>query len=74
MDARARMWRHRGIALVRGDWRPMLSDQQVLEYVALPLTAGGITLAEAEVIAHPALARVGALAWEHLTTDRLSTE
>jgi ABC-type multidrug transport system ATPase subunit len=72
VDTRARMWRHWGIALVRGDWRPVLSEQPVLEYVALPLTASGITLAEAEVMAHPALDRVGALAWEHLTTDRLS--
>ncbi len=72
VDARARMWRHQGVALVRCDWRPLLSNQPVLEYVALPLTAGGITLAEAEAIARPVLDRVGALAWEHLATDRLS--
>jgi predicted ABC-type transport system involved in lysophospholipase L1 biosynthesis ATPase subunit len=72
VDARARMWRSEGIALVRGDWRPTLSDQPVIEYVALPLTAGGITLAEAEAMARPVLERVGALAWAHLATDRLS--
>lgn len=72
VDARARMWRHQGIALVRGNWRPTSSDQAVLEYVALPLTAGGVTLAEAEVMARPVLERVGALAWAHLATDRLS--
>ncbi len=72
VNARARVWRRQGVALVRCDWRPLLSDQPVLEYVALPLTAGGITLAEAEVIARPVLDRVGALAWAHLMTDRLS--
>jgi putative ABC transport system ATP-binding protein len=72
VDARARVWRHQGIALVRCDWRPLLSDQPVLEYVALAPTASGVTLAEAEVIARPVLDRVGALAWAHLTTDRLS--
>jgi predicted ABC-type transport system involved in lysophospholipase L1 biosynthesis ATPase subunit len=72
VDARARMWRQQGVALVRCDWRPLLSDQPVLEHVALALTASGITLAEAEVIARPVLDRVGALAWAHLTTDRLS--
>lgn len=72
VDALARVWRSQGIALVRGDWRPTLSGQPVLEYVALPLTAGGITLAEAEAVARPVLERVGALAWAHLRTDRLS--
>jgi predicted ABC-type transport system involved in lysophospholipase L1 biosynthesis ATPase subunit len=72
VNARAKMWRYQGIALVRGDWRPTSSDQAVLEYVALPLTAGGMTLAEAEVMARPVLERVGALAWAHLATDRLS--
>ncbi len=71
-DARARLWRHQGVALVRGDWRPTLSDQPVLEYVALPLTADGLTLAEAEVMARPVLERVDASAWAHLRTDRLS--
>jgi ABC-type multidrug transport system ATPase subunit len=70
--ARARMWRHHGVALVRCHWQPTNSDQTVREYVALSLTAGGLTLAEAEVMARPVLERVGALAWEHLTTDRLS--
>jgi predicted ABC-type transport system involved in lysophospholipase L1 biosynthesis ATPase subunit len=72
VDARARMWRHEGVALVRCDWRPMLSDQPVLEYVALALTASGMTLAEAEAMARPVLGRVGAVAWAHLATDRLS--
>ncbi len=72
VNARARTWRHDGIALVRGNWRPTSSDQTVSEYVALPLTAGGMTLAEAEVMARPVLERVGALGWAHLTTDRLS--
>lgn len=72
--ARARMWRHRGVALVRCDWRPVLGDQPVLEYVALALTASGMTLAEAEAMARPALERVGALAWAHLATDRLSLD
>jgi predicted ABC-type transport system involved in lysophospholipase L1 biosynthesis ATPase subunit len=72
IGARAKMWRHQGIALVRGNWRPTSSDQAVREYVALPLTAGGMTLAEAEVMARPVLERVGALAWEHWATDRLS--
>jgi predicted ABC-type transport system involved in lysophospholipase L1 biosynthesis ATPase subunit len=74
VDARARMWRHAGVALVRCDWRPLLSGQPVLEYVALPLTAEGNTLAEAEGMARPVLDRVGGLAWEHLTTDRLSLD
>ena len=34
----------------------------------------GMTLAEAEGIARPVLDRVGGLAWEHLTTDRLSLD
>ncbi len=72
VDARARMWRHRGIALIRGDWRPLRGDQPVLEHVALPLTARGITLAEAEATARPVLERVGAQAWAHMKTDRLS--
>ncbi len=72
VGARARTWRHDGIALVRGNWRPTSSNQAVCEYVALPLTAGGMTLAEAEAMARPALERVGALGWAHLATDRLS--
>lgn len=72
VDARARMWRHRGVALVRCDWRPLLGNQPALEYVALALTASGITLAEAEAIARSVLDRVGASAWAHLATDRLS--
>jgi ABC-type methionine transport system ATPase subunit len=69
---RGRLWRRDGVALVRGEWRPTSSDQAVREYVALPLTAGGVTLAEAEVMAGPVLERVGALKWAHLATDRLS--
>jgi predicted ABC-type transport system involved in lysophospholipase L1 biosynthesis ATPase subunit len=70
--ARARLWRERGIALVRGDWRPARGGQPVIEYVAIALTSGGLTLAEAELIARPVLERVGALPWAHLSTDRLS--
>jgi len=71
-DERARMWNHRGIALVRCDWRPVRSNELVVEYVATPLTAGGITLAEAETFARPVLDRVGVLAWADQGTDRLS--
>jgi lipoprotein-releasing system ATP-binding protein len=75
VSARAQLlWRHRGIALVCCDWRPMRSDQPVLEHVATPLTAGGVTLEEAETIARPVLDRVGALPWAHLATDRLSLD
>ncbi|HWX46341.1 MAG TPA: ATP-binding cassette domain-containing protein [Solirubrobacteraceae bacterium] len=69
---RARRWRHRGIALVRGDWRPLRSGQPAIEYVAIALTSGGLTLEEAESMARPVLERVGASAWAHLSTDRLS--
>ena len=74
MSARTQLWRHWGIALVWCDWRPERGEQPVLEHVATPLTAGGITLAEAETIARPVLDRVGALPWAHLTTDRLSLD
>jgi predicted ABC-type transport system involved in lysophospholipase L1 biosynthesis ATPase subunit len=70
--ARARLWRHGGIALVRGDWRPLCSGQSVIEHVGIPLTNGGLTLAEAEAMARPVLDRVGALPWAHVPTDRLS--
>ncbi len=74
VSARTKLWRHWGIALVCCDWRPVRGNQPVLEHVATPLTANGVTLAEAETIARPVLDRVGALPWAHLTTDRLSLD
>jgi predicted ABC-type transport system involved in lysophospholipase L1 biosynthesis ATPase subunit len=74
VDARVGLWRHRGIALVRCDWRPVRSNQPVVEHVAMPLVSGGVTLAEGEALARCALDRVGALPWAHLSTDRLSLD
>lgn len=59
IDERAHMWRHGGIALVRGDWRPP-PGRQALEQVAMPLLADGISAQEADRSAQLALQRVGA--------------
>ena len=71
-NARARLWRQQGVALVRATGGRRSAISRSLEYVALPLTADGLTLAEAEAMARPVLERVGALAWAPLKTDRLS--
>jgi predicted ABC-type transport system involved in lysophospholipase L1 biosynthesis ATPase subunit len=69
---RARFRRRHGIALASGDWRPVGISQPVLEHVALPLTNGGLTLAESEALALPVLDRFGLGQWAHTSTERLS--
>ncbi len=69
---RARLRRRHGIAFAGGDWRPTGIGQPVIEYVALPLTNDGLTLAESEDLARPVLDRFGITEWAHVSTERLS--
>lgn len=71
IDERAHLWRHGGIALVRGDWRPP-AGRQALEQVAMPLLADGVSAQEADRSAQLALDRVGAGALSGATIDTLS--
>lgn len=58
IQERAPLWRQRGIALVRGDWRPS-PGKHALEQVTMTLMAEGVTDAEADRRAKEALQRVG---------------
>jgi putative ABC transport system ATP-binding protein len=69
---RARLRRRGGIALARGDVGALTGAQRVLEHVALPLTGDGLTLAEGEGLARPALERVGANGLAHERVELLS--
>lgn len=57
IDARARLWRRRGIALVDGDWRPP-AGRQTIDEVAMPLLAAGASSADAQRTALQALDRM----------------
>jgi predicted ABC-type transport system involved in lysophospholipase L1 biosynthesis ATPase subunit len=70
-DARAKLRRHNGIALVRTDWHPG-RNKPVVEHVALPLLSDGMSLRDAKEPAHIALARLGVSACAYLSVDRLS--
>jgi predicted ABC-type transport system involved in lysophospholipase L1 biosynthesis ATPase subunit len=71
IDARARLWRRGGIAVVRGDWRPP-GGRPALEQVAMPLLATGASAQQADRAAQQALELVGAGAHAHSSTDTLS--
>lgn len=58
-ERRAALLRDRGIGLVLTDRRPLL-NQSVVEHVALPLLAAGVSLREARLPALRALDRAGA--------------
>ena len=70
--ASAELRRRHGLAYVSGDWRPELPAEPTIEYVAMPLTNDGLTLAEAEAIARPVLSRFDVMPWAHSPTGRLS--
>lgn len=72
ISGRARLRRHRGLALAVGDCGPLTSRQPVIEYVALPLTGDGLTLSESEGLARPVLERVGVSALSHRRVDQMS--
>lgn len=71
--ANAQLRRRHGLAFVSGDWRPELPAEPMIEYVAMPLTNEGLTLAEAEAVARPVLGRFEVMPWAHSPTGRLST-
>jgi ABC-type methionine transport system ATPase subunit len=68
---RTGMWRHGGVALVRGSWQPA-GSRPVLEHVGFGLLSDDLTPDEARVRAGDALERVGARSSQDTTTDRLS--
>lgn len=72
ISGRARLRRRGGLALASGDSGPLSSSQPVIEHVALPLTNGGLTLAESEGLARPVLEQVGVASLAHTRADRLS--
>ncbi|HUB36418.1 MAG TPA: ATP-binding cassette domain-containing protein [Solirubrobacteraceae bacterium] len=69
-DERARVRRHGGIALARGDWRASAS-KQVLEHVAMPLYSEGLSIEAAERCAAKALDVVKAPGLALKATGRL---
>lgn len=71
LDRRARLLRHRGIGLLRTDWRPARNSEAV-EHVALPLLSDGMNLKEARSRAWRVLERVGAVECGHATISTLS--
>lgn len=71
-NGRSRLWRRGGIALADCDVKPFEGGQPVLEHVALPLTAQGLTLGECEGLARPVLERVGLAPISHEPVSRLS--
>jgi ABC-type ATPase involved in cell division len=68
----AKLRRQHGLAFVSGDWRPELANEPSIEHVAMPLTNGGVTLAEAEAPARAALTRFDVMRWAHVATGELS--
>jgi putative ABC transport system ATP-binding protein len=58
-DRRARLRRHRGIALVVLEWHPAASNKPVVDHVALPLLSDGMSMRDARKGAYKALERVG---------------
>lgn len=71
IDSRARIWRHDGIALVSGDWRPP-PGRHVIDEVAMPLLAAGSSPSQAERTAWEMLDRIEAANLGKLSADRLS--
>lgn len=71
IDSRARIWRHDGIALVSGDWRPP-PGRHVIDEVAMPLLACGSSPAQAERTAWDTLDRLDVANLGKLSVERLS--
>lgn len=69
-DERARVRRHGGIALARGDWRAG-DSKVVVEHVAMPLYAEGLGMERAEACAWRALERVQSTGLGYTQTGRL---
>jgi ABC-type methionine transport system ATPase subunit len=69
-DERARVRRHGGIALARGDWRAG-DSKVVVEHVAMPLYAEGLGVEPAEACAWRALETVQATGLGYTPTGRL---
>lgn len=70
-DARARLQRHNGIGLLYSEWRAD-RNAPAIEHVALPLLSDGMSLKEAQGPAWRTLERVGAAAYAHMPSGRLS--
>ena len=71
IDSRAKIWRHDGIALVSGDWRPP-PGRHVIDEVAMPLLAAGLSPAQAERAVWEMLDRLEAVNLGKLSVNRLS--
>jgi ABC-type methionine transport system ATPase subunit len=69
-DERARVRRHGGIALARGDWRAG-DSKFVVEHVAMPLYSEGLGMERAEACAWQALETVQATGLGYMATGRL---
>lgn len=70
-DERAELMRMEGIGFVASDWRPIVS-QEAIDYVALPLLAGGLNLRRARRIAQEHLEQMGVSSCAHMLIERLS--
>jgi predicted ABC-type transport system involved in lysophospholipase L1 biosynthesis ATPase subunit len=69
-DRRAHLRRRGGIALALADWSPAES-RPVVEHVAFPLAACGVSFHDAERVARRTLKRVGAADVEDIAMNRL---